>query len=122
MTLIVTAITLTLLTITAYARYSNTANLSVTLTYSSTYGAECGGTVNGYSGATISDGSLVLKDSSGSVIKSWTGLSSSTNTLNVGKVYDGVSKGSTYTLTLYATVNRNGTSEDVSVSTTQKYN
>ena len=121
LTLISALMTITILTITASARFSNTSSIYVGLSYSTTYGAQCSGSITGYTGATISDGSLVLTDSSGNILKSWTGLSSSSNTLSVAKAYSGVSKGNTYTLTISGKVTLNGESEFVSTSTTRKY-
>ncbi len=69
----------------------------------------------------ITDCTMTLTDSYGNVIRSWSGLSSTGSSLTVSKITSGVSKGETYTLSVSATVHRNGSAEPVSGSYTAKY-
>lgn len=95
-------------------RMSDTTKVTVTLVFSDTT-AYCDAIVTGADGTTsITDGHLVLTDSSGTVVADWTNLSSNSEKLTVSKTVSGLTKGKTYTLTISAKVNRNGRSENVS--------
>ena len=95
-------------------RMSDTNSVTVRLTFSGTT-AYCDATVIGADGTTsITDGHLVLTDSSGTVVAEWTNLSSNSKKLTVSKSASGLKKDETYTLTISAKVNRNGRSENVS--------
>lgn len=94
-------------------RMSDTTKVTVTLVFSDTT-AYCDAIVTGADGTTsITDGHLVLTDSSGTVVADWTNLSSNSEKLTVSKTVSGLTKGKTYTLTISAKVNRNGESEYV---------
>ncbi len=94
-------------------RMSDTTKVTVTLVFSDTT-AYCDAIVTGADGTTsITDGHLVLTDSSGTVVADWTNLSSNSEKLTVSKTVSGLTKGKTYTLTISAKVNRNGGSEYV---------
>ena len=94
-------------------RMSDTTKVTVTLVFSDTT-AYCDAIVTGADGTTsITDGHLVLTDSSGTVVADWTNLSSNSEKLTVSKTVSGLTKGETYTLTISAKVNRNGGSEYV---------
>jgi len=98
----------------AEPRLSDTSSVSVWLAFSGTT-AYCDAKVTGAKGTTsITDGHLVLTDSSGTVVADWTNLLSNSDRLTASKSVSGLTKGETYTLTFSATVNRNGRSEDVS--------
>lgn len=86
-------------------RYSDTSSVSLSLKYSGTT-AYCQVTVNCTSDITgITNGSLVLRSSKGNVVKSWTNLTSNSNTLSVFKTVSGLTSGETYTLNFSAKVN-----------------
>lgn len=94
-------------------RMSDTTKVTVTLAFIDTT-AYCEAIVTGADGTTsITNGHLVLTDSSGTVVAEWTNLSSNSKRLAVSKSTSGLTKGETYTLTISAKVNRNGRSEDV---------
>ena len=59
--------------------------------------------------------------SNGDVIASWNNLSSAGAILAFTKTTSDITKGETYTLSVTATVNRNGSSENVSASVTKTY-
>ena len=69
----------------------------------------------------ISNCTITLTDSNGSVVKSWKNLSATGSTLTFLKTVSGVTKGETYTLSVTATVKTNGSSENVSDSVTKTY-
>lgn len=107
--------------VSAEPRYSDNCTITLGLTYSSS-GASCYAKIKGSAGTTgISNCTLSLEDSSGNVVKSWTNLSVSGSILSVSKTTSSVVKGETYTLSITATVTRNGTSETVSDSITKTY-
>lgn len=94
-------------------RMSDTSSVTVRLTFSGTT-AYCYASVTGAEGTTsITDGHLVLTDSSGTVVGEWENLSSNGKKLTVSKSVSGLTEGETYTLTFSAKVNRNGRSENV---------
>lgn len=105
----------------AQARYSDNNNITLQLTFSSG-GANCYTKIVGSAGTTsITNCTMTLKDSSGTVVKTWSSLPSTGGILIASKTATGVTKGKTYTLSISATVNRNGTSERVSDSVTATY-
>lgn len=94
-------------------RMSDTNKVTVQLVYSGTT-AYCDATVIGADGTTsITDGHMVLTDSSGNIAAEWTDISATGKILTVSKTASGLTKGETYTLTFSAKVNRNGRSENV---------
>lgn len=100
--------------VSAEPRYSDTNSVTVYLAFSGTT-AYCDVIVTGADGTTsITDGHLVLTDSSGTVIAEWKNLSSDGKKFTDSKTVSGLTKGETYTLTFSGKVNRNGRSEDVS--------
>lgn len=102
-------------------RYDDGQKISIKLTYSSN-GASCYVKIDGGEGTkSISNGKMVLTDSSGGVVQSWSNLSSTGTTLIVSKTAKDVTKGETYTLTITATINGSSSSEEVSGSVTVKY-
>lgn len=101
--------------------YSDSAQTKLSLGFSSGK-AICSVMITGKSGTTsINDCTMTLTDDSGTVIASWDNLSSSGSSLSSTKKASGVTKGETYTLSVTATVNRNGSSESVSDSVTRTY-
>lgn len=95
-------------------RYSDTSSVTVQLTFSGTT-AYCTAIVRGADGTTsITNGHLVLTDSSGNVAAEWKDISSTGKSLTFSDNASDMTKGETYTLTFSAKVNRNGRSEDVS--------
>lgn len=105
----------------AEPRYSDTHKITLSLTYSAS-GAECYARITGSAGTTsISNCTVTLTDSKGNMVKSWTNLSATGTTLTISKTASGVTKGETYTLSVTATVNRNGSSETVSDSVSKTY-
>lgn len=106
--------------VSAEPRYTDTNSVSVTLTFSGTT-AYCDATVTGADGTTsITDGHLVLTDSSGTVVAERKDLSSNGKKLTVSMTVSGLTKGETYTLTFSAKVNRNGRSENVGNDVSKK--
>lgn len=104
------------------ARYSDTNTITLSLSYSSEKGATCYGKIIGKSGTTsITNCNFTLTDSDGNEVKSWSNLSATGATLTFSKSASGVTKGETYTLSVSATVNRNGSSENVSDSISRTY-
>ncbi len=98
----------------AEPRYSDTSSVTVQLTFSDTT-AYCTAIVRGADGTTsITNGHLVLTDSSGNVAAEWNDLSATGKSLTFSDTVSSLTKGETYTLTFSAKVNRNGRSEDVS--------
>lgn len=101
--------------------YSDTTPVKLSLGFSSGK-ATCSVMITGKSGTTsINDCTMTLTDDSGTVIASWSNLSSSGSSLSSTKKASGVTKGKTYTLSVTATVKRNGSSETVSDSVTRTY-
>lgn len=99
--------------VAAEPRYSDTHSLYISLSFNGTT-AYCTVQLIGANGTTsISDGHLVLTDSSGNVKGDWKNLPSNADTLFVSKSVRGLTKGETYTLTFSANVNRNGNKEPV---------
>ena len=91
------------------------------LSFSNNY-ANCDVSIQGKSGtSSITNGSVVLKDNYGNTIKSWNNLSATGSLFTFSKSTSGVISGNTYTLTVIATVNRNGIAETVSESITSTY-
>lgn len=121
--ILITLSVLICITVSASAQYyydSNT-NIILKLTYSSNE-ASCYARIEGGTGSkSISNGKMVLTDSSGGVVQSWSNLSSTGTILTVSKTAKDVTKGETYTLTITATVNGSSSSEEVSGSVTVKY-
>jgi len=101
------------------ARWLNTASISCDLNFSGR-NANCSGSINAYSGSTIS-GTLTLERKNGSswdFVKSWTKSSS-----NPWLIFDEnftVSSAGTYRVVLTATVTRAGVSENVSITSSEK--
>ncbi len=97
-------------------RYNDTHSLIISLSFSGTT-AYCTVDLTGANGTTsITDGHLILTDSSGNEKGNWKDLTSYGDTLYVSKSVSGLTKGETYTLTFSANVNRNGKAEPVSGS------
>lgn len=109
------------ISVSAEPRYSDNSTITLGLSYSLS-GASCYARIKGSTGTTsISNCTVTLTDSKGSVVKSWTNLSATGTTLTFSKTASGVTKGESYTLSVTATVNRNGSSENVSDSVTKTY-
>lgn len=99
------------------SRYSNNHRITISLD-----GTSCYAKILGSVGTTsITNGKLVLEDDNGNEVDSWSDLSSYGSTLIVSKTASGMVSGETYTLTISAYVNRNGSSEYVSESITATY-
>ena len=112
------------LTVSAFAQmdYSDVHKINFRLSFNSN-SASCYVEIKGATGTTsISDCIVTLTDSSGNEVKSWGGLSGTGSKLIVSKTASGVEQGKTYTLSVTATVHRNGESETVSDSFTRTYN
>ena len=78
--------------------------------------------IKGDTGTTsITNCTISLKDSNGNEVKSWSNLSSKSSMLVCSKTTSNITKGETYTLSVSAYVNRNGSSEYVSDSVSKKY-
>lgn len=100
--------------------YTDTNRVQLTLTFSSN-NATCSGTISGKTGTTsITNCTITITDSNGIVAASWDGISSNSSVLTFKRTAS-VTKGETYTLSVTATVNRNGSSETVSGSITKTY-
>lgn len=101
--------------------YSDTTPVKLSLGFSSGK-AICSVMITGKSGTTsINDCTMTLTDDSGTVIATWNNLSASGTVLSSTKTASSVTKGETYTLSVTATINRNGSSETVSNSVTRTY-
>ena len=101
--------------------YDTNTKITLTLEFSSS-GASCYSKISGGNGVTeITDGTLTLTDSSGTVVGKWENLSSSSSILIVSKTATGVTKGNTYTLTITATAKTADSSEPVTKSMTRTY-
>lgn len=101
---------------------SDTNSVNFSLAFDSDK-ASCTVEIKGAEGTdSISNCTVTLKDNGGTFTKTWSGLSSSNSTLRVIKSTSGVVKGHTYTLSVTATVHRNGKTETVTDSFTLKYN
>lgn len=101
--------------------YTDTNRTQITLSFSSGK-ATCSGTITGKSGTTsITNCTVTLTASNGDVIASWNNLSSTGTILAFTKTASDITKGETYTLSVTATVNRNGSSETVSDSVSKTY-
>lgn len=112
------------LTVSAFAQmdYTDTYKVKFSLSFYSS-NANCLVEIKGATGTTsITDCTVTLTDSSGNEVKSWRGLSATGSKLIVSKTASGVEQGKTYTLSVTATVHRNGESETVSDSFTRTYN
>lgn len=115
-----------MVSITAFADqiqpyYSDTNPIRLSLSFSSGK-ATCSVMITGKSGTTsINNCTVTLTDDNGTVIASWINLSSSGDSLSSIKKASGVTKGKTYTLSVTATINGNGSSEKVSNSVTKTY-
>ncbi len=115
-----------MMSVTAFADqiqpcYSDTNPTKLSLSFSSGK-ATCSVMITGKSGTTsITNCTMTLTDDNGTVIASWSNLSSSGDSLSSIKKASGVTKGKTYTLSVTATINRNGSSENVSDSVTRTY-
>ena len=99
--------------------WTNTSSISCNLTFSGKT-ATCTGNINGYSGATIS-GTLTLYKKNGSswdYITSWD-KSSTIASLNMSEKYT-VNSAGTYKVILTGKVTRNGTTENVSITSSEK--
>lgn len=102
--------------------YSDDNQITCSLSFSSNK-ASCFVEIIGAQGTTsISDCTVTLTDSKGNEVKSWSGLSAIGSKLTVSKSATGVVKGEKYTLSVTATVHRNGSTETVSDSFTATYN
>ena len=101
--------------------YTDTNRTKITLSFSSGK-ATCSGTIIGKSGTnSITNCAVTLTASNGDVIASWNNLSSTGTILAFTKTTSDITKGETYTLSVIATVNRNGSSETVSDSVSKTY-
>lgn len=121
--ILITLSVLICITVSASAQfyYDSNADITLLLTYSSNE-ATCYAKIDGGKGTkSISNGKMVLTDSSGGMVQSWSNLSSTGAILTVSKTAKDVTKGETYTLTITATVNGSTSSEEVSDSVTVKY-
>lgn len=109
--------------IPVYAQLDYDTNTSIILTLSfSSNEASCYAKIRGGNGATeITDGTLTLTDSSGTVVEKWDNLSSLSSILIVSKTAKDVTKGETYTLTITATVKTSSSSETITESVTRTY-
>ena len=97
-------------------------NTYTTSLYFSGSTASCNLTIYGATGTTqISNCTITLKESNGTLIKEWTNQSVVGNELYFSKTATTVSSGKTYILSFSATVYRNGTTENISGSITKKY-
>ena len=106
----------------AQPRYSDNHRITLSLTFSSSKGATCYGKITGAAGTTsITNCTVTLTDGDGNQVKSWNNLSATGTTLIFSKTASGVTQGETYTLSVTATVYRNGSSETVSDSVTATY-
>jgi hypothetical protein len=96
--------------------WTNVSSVSVSLS-SSGKTAYCDATVSAYSGTTKIAAIMVLEqknaDGTYSHVKTWSGLSTISSYLSVGKTHT-ITPGRTYRLTITADVTRNGTTETVS--------
>jgi hypothetical protein len=100
----------------------NTNTYTSFLTFSGN-SAICNVTIYGATGTTqISNCTVTLKESNGTLVKEWTNQSATGDVLNFSKIATSVSSGKTYVLSFSATVHRNGTTENISGSITKKYN
>ena len=105
----------------AKPRYSNNNKITLSITYSSDE-AVCYVKIIGDIGTTsITNCTVSLTDSNGNEVKSWSNLSSQSTMLICTKTASSVTKGETYTLSVSAYVNRNGSSEHVTDSISKKY-
>ena len=110
------------LSVFSYLDYSDTNEIIISLSFTSDK-AYCSAEISGAIGTTsITDCTVTLTDSKGNEVKSWSGLSAVGYRLIVVETVQGVKKGETYTLSVTATVNRDGRSETVSDSFTRTYN
>lgn len=101
--------------------YDTNTDVTLTLGFSSS-GASCYSQISGGSGVTkITDGTLTLSDSNGTVVEKWENLSSGNSILIVSKTAKDVTQGNTYTLTITATVNTSTSSETITKSITRTY-
>ena len=101
--------------------YDTNTKITLTLSFSSD-GASCYAKVSGGNGVTeITDGTLVLTDASGTVVKKYENLSSPSSMLTVSKTATGVTQGETYTLTITVTVKTSTSSETITKSITRTY-
>ena len=105
----------------AEPRYSNNNKITLSITFSENE-AVCYAKIKGDTGTTsITNCTISLKDSNGNEVKSWSNLSSKSPMLVCSKTTSNITKGETYTLSVSAYVNRNGSSEYVSDSVSKKY-
>ena len=101
--------------------YDTNTKITLTLSFSSD-GASCYAKVSGGNGVTeITDGTLVLTDASGTVVKKYENLSSPSSMLTVSKTATGVTQGETYMLTITVTVKTSTSSETITESITRTY-
>lgn len=101
--------------------YDTNTDITLTLNFSSN-GASCYAKVDGDNSVTnITDGTLTLTDSSGTVVEKWGNLSSTSSILIVSKTAKNVTKGETYTLTITVTVKTSTSSETITESITRTY-
>ncbi len=101
--------------------YDTNTDIMLNLSFSSN-AASCYVSIDGGNSVTgITNGTLVLTDSSGSVVKRWDNLSSATSMLIVSKTAKNVTKGETYTLTTTVTVKTSTSSETITESITKTY-
>ncbi len=101
--------------------YDTNTDITLTLNFSSS-GASCYTKILGGNGVTeITDGTLSLTDSSGTVVEKWENLSSPSSILIVSKTAKGVTAGNTYTLTITVTVKTSSSSETITESITRTY-
>ncbi len=98
-------------------KYTENSTISVRLTFSSNE-ALCYFKIAGGTGTeSISDCDVTLKDSKGTTVKSWTDLYSTRSSLTFSESVSNLTTKETYTLSVTATINRNGGTEPISGST-----
>lgn len=115
--LLLAVLLLTVFAASVYAvqpRYTTVSNVRLTITPTAN-GASCYCKIEGNSNVTsITDGVMELRDSSGTVVATWSNLSASGRQLTVTRTAANVSKGETYTLTITAYANTSTSSEYIS--------
>lgn len=111
----------TTVTVSAASRLTDTSRAIIKITYGSDM-AYCVAKFYGADGTTsITNGKMTLKDSKGTVVATWSGLSATGDSMSVTKTTTNIVKGEKYTLTASATANRNGSSETITGSASVIY-
>lgn len=122
MTLVMmTSITASAADSTVKPRYSQTSSISFGLRFISDT-AYCSVTVvSNDSDIPIVNGEVTLRDSSGTVLATWSNLYASNGVLDFYKTYSPVTEGETYTLKITATVVGKHSTEKISEEYTRTY-